>query len=73
MLALQINEMWNQPRCSFAKAIPSIKAQQISYKRQTCQTRPRRHVPELVQLNQLIENQQEHDGKENISQSQIFW
>ena len=62
----------NKPRCGFAKAFSSIKAQQISYKRQTCQTWSRRHVPELIQLNQLIENQQENDGKENISKSEIF-
>ena len=52
----------NKPRCGFAKAFSNIKAQQISYKRQTCQTWSRRHVPELIQLNQLIENQQENDG-----------
>ena len=55
------------------KAVSSIKAQQISYKRQTCQPWSRRHVPELIQLNQLIKNQQENDGKENISKSEIFW
>ena len=66
----------NKPCSGVEKAISwsrVIKAEQISNKRQTSQTRSRRHVSKLIQLNQLIENQQEHQSKKDISNREVLW
>ena len=61
-----------KPCRGFAKRFSRIKAQQIPYQWQTCQTRSRRHVPKLIQFNQLIYNQQESNSEENVSKRAVL-
>ena len=62
----------NKPGCYFTETFSLIKAHKISDQRRTWQTRSRRHISELIEFNQLIENQQESNNDTDILERQKF-